>query len=292
MVGEAGARDVAHVISDETPRGTTHRRAMKKTKKKQKARKRLERAWAWQTSGGLTAPWVVRPVLPLARAEPSEAAAGSWADEDELALDQSDAAACPWMNEGELGAEVADVGEGDDAGRAADAGEATVAGTTPDDRDVEPASSPSIERHDPASDPPALPSRPEPLAVRSLNNGTPRTWTNRDPALARKALLTAGPEAGSWVGAIAGTSSEPTDITLNVYLGDGSADYLVGAVTVPAGAGTGSIPAVNLLADTSQLPWVSTEGSFTIPAGWQVSFENVTAPAVGAVSLVPFGGDY
>ena len=157
---------------------------------------------------------------------------------------------------------------------------------------MEPASSPSIERHDPASDPPALPIRPEPLAVRSLNNGTPRIWTNRDPALARKTLLTAGAEAGSWVGAIAGTSSEPTDITLNVYLGDGSADYLVGAVTVPAGAGTGSIPAVNLLADTSQLPWVSTEGSFTIPAGWQVSFENVTAPAVGAVSLVPFGGDY
>ena len=239
MVGEAGARDVAHVISDETPRGTTDRKSMKKTRKKQKARKRLERAWAWQTSGGLTAPWVVRPVLPLAHA-----------------------------------------------------GEATVAGTTPDDRDVEPASSPSIERHDPASDPPALPIRPEPLAVRSLNNGTPRTWTNRDPALARKTLLTAGAEAGSWVGAIAGTSSEPTDITLNVYLGDGSADYLVGAVTVPAGAGTGSIPAVNLLADTSQLPWVSTEGSFTIPAGWQVRFENVTAPAAGTVTLVPFGGDY
>ena len=66
----------------------------------------------------------------------------------------------------------------------------------------------------------------------------------------------------------------------------------MGAATVPAGAGTGTIPAVNLLADATQLPWVSTEGSFTIPGGWLIRFENVTAPTAGTVTLVPFGGDY
>jgi hypothetical protein len=271
------------VIRNQTPGGTAHRKAIKKTRKKHKARMRLEQAWAWQAPGGLGAPWFVPPVRPLDRAEPPNAESRSWADAADLPDEAVEAV------------ETADA--------PAPAGPVAVAypdqpvpplvhGASPEDRDLRHEASSLVERHDPASDPPVPRMRPEPLAVRGLNNGTPRAWTHQDGELARKTLLTAGPDAGSWVGAIAGTSDAPADITFNVYLGDGLADYLVGAATVPAGAGTGTIPAVNLLADATQLPWVSTEGSFTIPAGWQVRFENVTAPAAGTVTLVPFGGDY
>ena len=325
---------------------------MKKTKKKHRARMRLEQAWAWQVPGGRGAPWVVPSVRPLDPIEPSDAGTGSWADEAdswvdeaELALDLPDTAAYPWTDEREFAAvagepaeaaeavgtaaeaceadraaevNAAGVDEADEADEAGDADEADeavgtsdasdpaqpttvahpdrpapspVADASPEDRDLGHDAS-SIERHDPASDPPAQGRRPEPLVIRGLNNGTPRAWTHQDGDLARKTLLTAGPDAGSWVGAIAGTSDATADILFNIYLGDGLADYLVGAATVPAGAGTGTIPAVNLLADAGQLPWVSTEGSFTIPAGWQVRFENATALTAGTVTLVPFGGDY
>ncbi len=307
---------------------------MKKTKKKHRARMRLEQAWAWQVPGGRGAPWVAPSVRPLDPIEPSDAGTGSWADEAdswvdeaELALDLPDTAAYPWTNEREFTARGAEAGraaevdaagvdEADEAGDAAEAAEAVgtadasdpdrpmtvaypdrpvsspVADASPEDRDLGHDASPSVEPHDPSPDPPAQGMRPDPLAIRGLNNGTPRTWTHQDGDLARKTLLTAGPDAGSWVGAIAGTSDATADIVFNIYLGDGLADYLVGAATVPAGAGTGTIPAVNLLADVTQLPWVSTEGSFTIPAGWQVRFENVTAPTAGTITLVPFGGDY
>ena len=283
---------------------------MKKTKKKHRARMRLEQAWAWQVPGGRGAPWVVPSVRPLDRGEPLDAGTGSWADEAdswvdeaELALDLPDTAAYRWTNRQEFaaGADEADRAAGVDASDPAGPVAVTYpdrpvpspgAAASPEDRDLGHDASSSIERHDPASDPLVPRMRPEPLAIRGLNNGTPRAWTHQDGDLARKTLLTAGPHAGSWVGAIAGTSDATADILFNIYLGDGLADYLVGAATVPAGAGTGTIPAVNLLADASQLPWVSTEGSFTIPAGWQVRFENATALTAGTVTLVPFGGDY
>ena len=274
LAREAQARDGAPVISDQTPTGSAHRKAVKKTKKKHKARMRLEQAWAWQVSGGPGSPWSVPSVRPLDPAEPSDAGTGSWADEAVPAADASDPAAPVTVTllDRPVPSPVVDA--------------------SPEDRDLGRDASSSIEPHDPSPDPPAQGMHPEPLMVRSLNNGTPRTWTHQDGDLARKTLLTAGPDAGSWVGAIAGTSDATADILFNIYLGDGLADYLVGAATVPAGAGTGTIPAVNLLADASQLPWVSTEGSFTIPAGWQVRFENATALTAGTVTLVPFGGDY
>ena len=263
--------------------------------------------------------WVDEAELAL---DPADTAAYPWMNEREFAdeADEADEAAgtAADAREADRAAEVNAAGadEADEANESAEAAEAVatadasdparpvtatlldrpvpspVADASPEDRDLGHDASSSIEPHDPSPDPPAQGMHPEPLMVRSLNNGTPRTWTHQDGDLARKTLLTAGSDAGSWVGAIAGTSDAAAETLFNIYLGDGLADYLVGAATVPAGAGTGTIPAVNLLADASQLPWVSTEGSFTIPAGWQVRFENATALTAGTVTLVPFGGDY
>ncbi len=283
MVGKAEARDGAPVIIDDVLGGATYRKAMKKARKKRKARKLLERAWASLEVDRLTMPRIEPAARPLALAEPG---AGEPAHVVGAAT-PGDEGAFPWI----LGPDRQAVRlEQDLETRKAydDAGP----GTSRNVADIPDADDEPVDLTSDVPDPATPPGGSAPLAVRSLNNGTPQTWTNRDLALARKTLLTAGAEAGSWVGAIAGTSNDPADITFNFYLGDGSADYLVGAVTVPAGAGAGMIPAVNLLADATQLPWVSTEGSFTVPAGWLVRFENVTAPAAGTVTLVPFGGDF
>ena len=155
---------------------------------------------------------------------PSDADAGPWVDERGLALDPPDAAPDPRMDERELALArpVAVDPAAPEAPAYADRRDGSpVAGTTPDARDPAIEGLLSSEGHDDAADPTAPLMRSGPLAVRGLNNGTPQTWARQDGDLARKTLLTAGPDAGSWVGAIAGTSNATADITFNVYLGDG-----------------------------------------------------------------------
>ena len=81
-----------------------------------------------------------------------------------------------------------------------------------------------------------------------------------------KDLVPAGSDGTKILG-IAATSDDSSAVVLRLYVHDGGAAYLVGAVSVPTLSGTdGAAPAVDLL-DAEMLPWLDRDGELILPAG-------------------------
>jgi len=123
-------------------------------------------------------------------------------------------------------------------------------------------------------------------------NGKGTTWTNSDAANTKKTIFTGGASEGSMLTAIAVTSSDTSDRVFNIYLNDGSTDFLIGSKTVTAGVGVAAASGLNLLADTTAFPWLSPDG-LLVPYGWVVKLENATQVTSGkTVTVVALGGDF
>lgn len=122
--------------------------------------------------------------------------------------------------------------------------------------------------------------------------GQGTTWTNSDAAATKKTVFTAAASEGSLLTALAVTSTDTSDRVFNLYLNDGSTDFLIGSKTANAGAGTGALAGLNLLADTAAFPFLSPDG-LLVPYGWSVKLENATqVTAAKTVTMVALGGDF
>lgn len=88
-------------------------------------------------------------------------------------------------------------------------------------------------------------------------------------------------------------SDDTSAIDCSIYLNDGTADYLLGTVTVPTLAGTdGTEPAVDLL-DPGLIPGVGIGGELFIPATWTVKVGlGAAVTAAKTLTLVGIGVDY
>lgn len=122
--------------------------------------------------------------------------------------------------------------------------------------------------------------------------GTGTTWTNSDAANTKKTVFTAAATEGSMLTALACTSSDTSDRVFNLYMNDGSTDFLVGSKTAGAGAGTGALGGLNFMADMAAFPFLTADG-LLVPYGWSVKLENATqVTAAKTVTFVALGGDF
>ena len=132
-----------------------------------------------------------------------------------------------------------------------------------------------------------------PLYVKDIQaKGT--TWTNSDSAATKKTIFTADATNGSRIDAIAACSDDSSPRVFSLYLNDGSGDFLVGSVSIASLAGTdGAVPADNLLSRVTMLPWVASDGSLLVPAGWVLKAANLTQiTSAKTVTLVALAGHY
>lgn len=130
-----------------------------------------------------------------------------------------------------------------------------------------------------------------PIFVLTINNKG-QTWVNADGSGVTKDVFVAGAN-GSRLASVAATSSDTSDRDFSLYAYDGSTAFLIGTVTVAAGAGNaGTTAAINLLS-LSLNPWLNSDGSIALPSGWKLQVKNLTAVTSGkTVTLVALGADY
>ncbi len=107
-----------------------------------------------------------------------------------------------------------------------------------------------------------------------------------------KTFITA-PADGQNVASISVTSTDTSAVILVLTLNDGSADFIIGEVTIPIGAGTdGSTPAVNLLS-IGAMPFFQADGSMVLEGTWLLKINaKTTITSAKQIDLVAFGGDY
>lgn len=83
------------------------------------------------------------------------------------------------------------------------------------------------------------------------------------------------------------TNTDTVDANLTVYLNDGTTDYVVGSLTVPAGSGTGATLPVDIL----HVLFGDTFHYLNVPQGNNVKVSLAAAPASGKiVTLFAMGG--
>jgi len=107
------------------------------------------------------------------------------------------------------------------------------------------------------------------------------------------ALVVAGAN-GTLIEAIAATTTDTSDVEVDLLISDGTTDYAVGSVTVPAGAGTdgGTTAAVDLLQQTD-LQWLRDDLTLALTAGHTLkAAAHAAITSAKVVHLVAFGGDY
>lgn len=121
--------------------------------------------------------------------------------------------------------------------------------------------------------------------------GSTQTFVNAD-GTTKKVIFTGGTN-GSRLDNVAITSTDTSAVTFNVYINDGTTDIQVGAISVPAGAGTNTtVPPVSMLT-LSNFPWLPTSLSVFTKAGWTIKLAaSVAVTATKQVSVVALGGDY
>jgi len=131
-----------------------------------------------------------------------------------------------------------------------------------------------------------------PIFVKNVTaKGT--TWTNSDAAATKKTVTPTVGAEGCRVHRISIVTDDATAREFQVFFNDGVNDYLMGTVSVTAGAGNTSGVAAFSVTSQSQLTWVSTDGSFLVPVGWIVKMANVTQPTSGKTfTVVCQAGDY
>jgi hypothetical protein len=120
------------------------------------------------------------------------------------------------------------------------------------------------------------------------------TWTNSDAASTKKTVTPAVGAEGCRVHSLSICSDDTTSRDFQLFLNDGTTDFLLGTISAVTLAGTNSSnSAINILSKTTLLPWIATDGSFLIPAGWVLKMMNVTqVTAAKTVTVVATCGDY
>ena len=106
-------------------------------------------------------------------------------------------------------------------------------------------------------------------------------------------LLTAGSN-GARVNFISAVSTDTAAVKLNLYYNDGTTDFLIGSVNIPAGAGTdgGTTPAVSVL-NSTDMPFIGDDLSFYLKGGGILKAAPQSAVTASyKVTLVAVYGDY
>jgi hypothetical protein len=118
------------------------------------------------------------------------------------------------------------------------------------------------------------------------------TFTSADTTAA-KTIWTPDATEGGKLTAIACGTDDTADVNMKVFINDGSTDYLVGVVNVPAGSGQdGSTPTVNLL-DPVMLPFLDALGQLALPGGYSVKAGCLaTMTAAKTTTVVAIGVDF
>lgn len=131
----------------------------------------------------------------------------------------------------------------------------------------------------------------EPIFVKTPNNKG-QTWTNSDTAPTTKDVVVAATD-GTLVTAVSAASTDTSDRDFHLYYNDGTTDYLLGTVTVTAGAGnTGSVAALNLL-DLSKCPALNPDGSLFLKTGEKLRAANVaTVTSAKTITLIGLAANY
>lgn len=120
------------------------------------------------------------------------------------------------------------------------------------------------------------------------------TWTNADAAATTKVITPLVGENGARIHQIAVTNTDTVNIDISIYANDGSTDFLLGTLQIPANSGaTSAVPAKALPLQTGNFPWFSADGSILLPAGWSLKASNAVQVASAKVlTIVAWGGDY
>jgi hypothetical protein len=105
-------------------------------------------------------------------------------------------------------------------------------------------------------------------------------------------VYTAGSEGGRLL-AISAVTDDTTAVTVNIYITpSGGSAHRIGQVVVPIGAGTTTVPSVNLLT-AAKLPFLQPDGSLLLEAGAAVSIAaNATLTSAKTLWFVGIGIDY
>lgn len=120
------------------------------------------------------------------------------------------------------------------------------------------------------------------------------TWTNSDAANTKKDITPNIGAAGARVHTISVTSTDTVSRDFLLYLSSGGVDYLVGAISATALAGTTSgNNAVSVSAQAVLLPWLGSDGSILVPPLWKIRAENATqVTSAKTVTFMMTCGDY
>ena len=107
-----------------------------------------------------------------------------------------------------------------------------------------------------------------------------------------KIIYTAG-ENGALIDNISVVSDDTVALVFDLTFYDGTTDFPLGAVSVPAGAGSdGAVPSFNLLNDT-MLTWLQSGGGAPLGANNLLKIApQVAVTAAKTVTMVAFGGNY
>lgn len=105
-------------------------------------------------------------------------------------------------------------------------------------------------------------------------------------------FITAGSK-GTRVNSISAVSDDTADINLILYYNDGSSDFKLGRITIPAGSGTdGTNPPISILNATS-FPFLGEDLSYYIKTGGKLRVSALaTITATKKLHLVSICGDY
>lgn len=120
------------------------------------------------------------------------------------------------------------------------------------------------------------------------------TWTNSDAAATKKAITPTIGANGCRIHSISIASDDTTARDFQLFLNDGTTDFLVGTVSATASAGTtSSNAAVSVLGKSTLLTWIPSDASMLVPTGWSLKLSNVTQVTSGkTVTVVATCGDY
>lgn len=124
--------------------------------------------------------------------------------------------------------------------------------------------------------------------------GKGQTWANSDGANAKKDLTAAATGNGLLIAAVSAISDDTSARLVQLFLNDGTTDFLIGTVNVPAASGTdGANGGIGLLSNVSLVPLSSSSnGDIAIPAGWKLRAATTTAVTSGkTVTVVALGGN-
>jgi hypothetical protein len=107
-----------------------------------------------------------------------------------------------------------------------------------------------------------------------------------------KTLVTAGTN-GTRIDTISATSTDTVDAVLSLYHSDGTTDFLIGSVSIPASSGVdGTIVSVSVLNDTD-LPFLRSDLAHYLANGHSLKVGVSTALSASTkIDLVAICGDY